>query len=156
MCAFTVLTNLTFTTPTSASLLTFSLATVNLPPYKPLISSSCVTAFSSPLCVFYPSTTRSLLQKLCCPDPKSQSNTYCYGYASPPGTRSWIRGYTSCSAEQFLRGSSPASTGLGIPSWHCTHLLVTPSADSHALPSGPQTQIKQKRQANLMSHLHLP
>ncbi|XP_070764792.1 thromboxane A2 receptor isoform X2 [Enoplosus armatus] len=59
---------------------------------------------------------RSLLHKLCCPEVLSRSNTYCYGYASPPGTRSWIRGYTSCSVGQFLRESTPASTGLGAPS----------------------------------------
>ncbi|XP_026201839.1 thromboxane A2 receptor isoform X2 [Anabas testudineus] len=65
---------------------------------------------------FQVSQLRSLLQRLRCPELMSRSNTCCYGYASPPGTRSWIRGSTSCSAEQFLGESSPASTGLEIPS----------------------------------------
>uniref|UniRef100_A0A8P4KLS6 Thromboxane A2 receptor n=1 Tax=Dicentrarchus labrax TaxID=13489 RepID=A0A8P4KLS6_DICLA len=66
--------------------------------------------------MFQVSRIRSLLHKLCCPEVTSRSNTYCYGYASPPGTRSWIRGYTSCFADQFFRESTPVSTGLGAPS----------------------------------------
>ncbi|XP_067368757.1 thromboxane A2 receptor isoform X1 [Channa argus] len=37
---------------------------------------------------------RSLLHTLCCPQPISMKETYCYGYASSPGTRSWIHGDT--------------------------------------------------------------
>ncbi|XP_071342066.1 thromboxane A2 receptor isoform X2 [Trachinotus anak] len=66
--------------------------------------------------MFQVSRLRSLLHKLCCPETNSRSNTYCYGYASPPGTRSWTHGYTSYSAEQFLGESTPASTGPGAPS----------------------------------------
>ncbi|XP_029987226.1 thromboxane A2 receptor isoform X2 [Sphaeramia orbicularis] len=62
------------------------------------------------------SKLRSLLHKLCSPEVASRSGTYCYGYASPPGTRSWTRGYTSCFAGQFLGESTPASTGPGAPS----------------------------------------
>ncbi|XP_054458395.1 thromboxane A2 receptor isoform X2 [Anoplopoma fimbria] len=62
------------------------------------------------------SRLRSLLHKLCCPVKALRSNTYSYGYDSQPGTRSWIRGFTSCFEGQFLRESTPASTGLAAPS----------------------------------------
>ncbi|XP_068563615.1 thromboxane A2 receptor isoform X2 [Cebidichthys violaceus] len=62
------------------------------------------------------SRLRSLLHKLCCPVDPLGSNTYCYGYDSPPGTRSWIRGYTSCFEGPFSRESTPASTGPVAPS----------------------------------------
>ncbi|XP_037626543.1 thromboxane A2 receptor isoform X2 [Sebastes umbrosus] len=62
------------------------------------------------------SQLRSLLHKLCCPEVPSGSETSSYGYASPPGTRSSIRGYTSCFDGQFLSESTPVSTGLAGPS----------------------------------------
>ncbi|KAM6938231.1 thromboxane A2 receptor isoform 2-T2 [Lycodopsis pacificus] len=62
------------------------------------------------------SRLRSLLHKLCCPVDPFGSNTYSYGYDSPPGTRSWIRGCTSCFEGPFSRESTPASIGLVAPS----------------------------------------
>ncbi|XP_041648119.1 thromboxane A2 receptor isoform X2 [Cheilinus undulatus] len=66
--------------------------------------------------MFQVSRLRSSLQKLCCQKVPSRSDTYCYGSASPPGTRSWIRGFTSCFAGRFSGDSTPALTGLGVPS----------------------------------------
>ncbi|XP_067452801.1 thromboxane A2 receptor isoform X2 [Thunnus thynnus] len=62
------------------------------------------------------SLLRSLLHKLFYPEVISRSNTYCYGYASPPGTKSWTPGYTSCFAGQSFRESTPGLTGPGAPS----------------------------------------
>ena len=78
---------------------------------------------------------RSLLHKLCCLELHSRSNTYCCGCASPPETRSWIPGSTSCFAGRFSRESTLDLTGPGAPSWPCTHPSETPCAGWHVLQS---------------------
>lgn len=103
-----------------------------------------------------PFPTRSLLHKLCCPEVLSRSNTYCCGSASPPSTRSWIPGSTSCAEEPCLKESPPASTGLAAPSCLWPHLLATPSEGLPAHHYGaPWTRKPQETGGNLTSHLLL-
>ncbi|KAM9503565.1 thromboxane A2 receptor isoform 1-T1 [Salvelinus alpinus] len=61
------------------------------------------------------SRLRCLLRRLCCQRAHFRSATCCSSSVSPPGTRSWTPGCTSCFAAPSLSASTPAGTGPGAP-----------------------------------------